>query len=173
MYATGSIVLLMRAELGRSKNSTAASFVRPSRKHEAPLGFLEALRKKYIIGDSAIDVSHGVDIYFNGKLAEEVGFDKVHKRFAVLHDLKIVALDNLCVKGIDPSPAKESEDTDGFRVRTRKIRETSPNITQLGLSRNVIESVRDVFALCSVLPQLESLDLRYAIRSRACMMSSG
>lgn len=126
------------------------------------------MRKKYVTGDTTKDASNGVDIYFNGKLAEEVGFDKVHKQFAALHDLETVALDNLCVRGIDPSPAKEPKVTDSFKAHTLEIGETSPSIRRLGLSRNVIEFIRDVSALCSVLPQLEFLDLRYETCRGVC-----
>ena len=98
-------------------------------------------------------------MYFNGKLAEEIGFDKIRRQLAALQDLRIVILDGMCVTGL------RSGLDDGIResleTGIEEIFQTCPSIRQLDLSRNLLEHWVDVAAICKPLSALSSLDLRY------------
>lgn len=81
------------------------------------------------------------------KPAEEVGFDKIRRQLARVQDLKIVILDGLCVA----SARDEGEP---------EIGETCPNITQLDMSRNLLETMGPVMEVCGSLPKLRSVSLK-------------
>jgi len=77
----------------------AGSFIRPTRKADTPLSFLEALRKKYATQD---DPSKNREIALTAnKVMEEVGFDKIVQKLSQLQELKIVLLDGLCIGRVD------------------------------------------------------------------------
>ena len=62
---------------------------------------MEALRKKYASSDT--DGSKDREaIRISGKTVEEVGFEKINRQLASLHELRIVILDGLCIHGILP-----------------------------------------------------------------------
>lgn len=152
--------------LGKSKQPTAGSFVRPSRASDKPRGFLEALREKYASGweqvsaeqtpGTASDDSRHRPIEISGKVVEEVGFDKIRKQLAELQELRIVLLDGLCVAGALPHAA-EQEETEQAR---REIRQICPKITGLDLSRNLLTSWTEVQGVCDQLEGLNSLKLK-------------
>ncbi|KAF2088772.1 tubulin-specific chaperone E [Saccharata proteae CBS 121410] len=146
-----------------SKSPTAGSFIRPNRPSDQPRTFIEALKKKYasdpveevdadirIIGKAPPEVlvnSAGRVIKISGKVAEEVGFDKIRRRLADLHELRIVLLDGLCIRRDTSSGSETASD----------IKDTSPKIRELDLSRNLFEQWREIAAICSQLEDLRIL----------------
>ena len=61
---------------------------------------MDALRKKYA---TSVDGSKDKEaIRISGKTVEEVGFDKISQQLSSLHELRIVILDGLCIRGILP-----------------------------------------------------------------------
>ena len=137
---------------GLSRAATGGSFVRPSRPSDRSQSFLVALRQKYVETDAAQHV------YFNGKLAEEVGFDKIRRQLAALQDLIIVILDGTCIFGLR---ARLDDDMKGaLDTGIKEVSQICPSIRQLDLSRNLLEHWVDVAAICRPLSSLSSLNLR-------------
>ena len=91
-------------------------------------------------------------VSFNGKPAEEIGFDKIRKQLAQLDELKILILDGLCMARPE---ARGSLWMDGGEKRD--VREACPKAIELDLSRNLFEEWREVAAICEQLPRLRSL----------------
>ncbi|KAH9870551.1 hypothetical protein IAQ61_006027 [Plenodomus lingam] len=92
------------------------------------------------------------EIKFSGKVAEEVGFDKIRKQLAQLSELKIVILDGLCMWRPEARGERwmaEGEKTD--------VREACPKAMELDLSRNLFEEWREVAGICEQLDRLGSL----------------
>lgn len=151
---------------GKSNHPTAGSFVRPSRPSDQPRSFLEALREKYA---SESEQSTGYDallsgastrgkaIEISGKVVEEVGFDKIRKQLAELQELRIVLLDGLRVIGV---LASYDQDQDLHSEAALKIGETCPKITELDLSRSLLNHWRDVSDICDQLKHLRLLKLK-------------
>ena len=83
-----------------------------------------------------------------GKIAYEVGFDKIRAQLAQLNELKIVIVDGM---KIDKAETEE-----------KKIRGVCPKIVELDLSRNLIQSLDEIAKICGELDNLRSLTLRYA-----------
>ncbi|KAL2869872.1 putative tubulin-specific chaperone [Aspergillus lucknowensis] len=148
------------------KHPTAGSFVRPSRPTESPRGFIEALREKYASefeqararqahadAGGAEDVQKPIE--FNGKIAEEVGFDKIRKQLAELEELKIVLLDGLRVAGVLTHGATREQ----VEEARREIGRTCPKITELDLSRNLLTTWDGVADICGPLERLKLLRL--------------
>lgn len=99
--------------------------------------------------------------FFNGKLAEEIGFDKIRRQLAALQELRIIILDGSRVAGIDAQPLDRKEElTDDGQSMSEEVRATCPKINQLDLSQNLLEAWIDVVAICRALPNLTSLDVR-------------
>ncbi|KAI5283528.1 hypothetical protein KEM52_003328, partial [Ascosphaera acerosa] len=153
----------------RSSSRTAASFVRPSRPADPRRGFLEALRGKYVSDETSSEQPRlpgqaGVaePIVFNGKVAQEIGFDKIRRRLAAVQELKVVLLDGLQVAGVlagaggDEAAAATGEE---YAAALREIEQSVPAITELDLSCNLLESWRQVDDICGCLPRLRSLRL--------------
>ncbi|KAL2814854.1 hypothetical protein BDW59DRAFT_19736 [Aspergillus cavernicola] len=143
------------------KHPTAGSFVRPSRAADSPRGFLEALREKYASEfEQTLARQTGADnlekpIEFNGKIAEEVGFDKIRRQLAELEELKVVLLDGLRIAGV----LAQQADRDQIEVARAEIERTCPKITELDLSRNLLTSWTDVADVCGPLKRLRLLKL--------------
>ncbi|TEA14482.1 Tubulin-specific chaperone E [Colletotrichum sidae] len=147
-----------------SKSPTAASFVRPTRPADAAQGFVAALNGKYASSETAASASAAAAatanaaaaatrepetqiVFFGKKPAEEVGFDKIRRQLARVEDLTIVILDGARVAfGVGPGSGKG-------------IRETSPLIAELDLSRNLFEEFEQVARICGELGNLRSLRL--------------
>ncbi|CEN59388.1 hypothetical protein ASPCAL01839 [Aspergillus calidoustus] len=145
---------------------TAGSFVRPSRPADGPRGFIEALREKYASefeqsrarqaradADAAQDSE--TPIQFNGKIAEEVGFDKIRKQLAELEELKIVLLDGLRVAGVLAQEASREQ----IEEARGEIARICPKITELDLSRNLFTAWENVADVCGSLERLKLLRL--------------
>lgn len=82
-----------------------------------------------------------------GKIAYEVGFDKIRAQLAQLNELKVVIVDGMKVA------RAETEE--------KKIREVCPKIVELDLSRNLFQSWEEIIKICAELDNLRSLTLRY------------
>ncbi|EXJ58836.1 hypothetical protein A1O7_06266 [Cladophialophora yegresii CBS 114405] len=136
-----------------SSSPTAASFLRPSRKPDPERTLLEAIKFKY--APSSVpgrnDVNDAIEI--SGKVVEEVGFDRIQQQLSVLADLKIVLVDELVVSGIAPRGASQED----IRQAQQDLAQTCPNITELDLGWNVIETWQDVLDMCAPLPKLKIL----------------
>ncbi|KAK2027107.1 CAP-Gly domain-containing protein [Colletotrichum zoysiae] len=129
-----------------SKNPTAASFVRPSRPADAAQSFVAALHNKYNAEAVAKREAEIQIVFFGKKPAEEVGFDKIRRQLARVEDLTIVILDGARV-AVDIAPGDKG------------VRETSPLITELDISRNLFEEFEYVVRICQELESLRSLRL--------------
>ncbi|KAM4055067.1 CAP-Gly domain-containing protein [Hirsutella rhossiliensis] len=130
-----------------SGSSTAASFVRPSRPADRPQSFIAALREKY--ASEAPQSGHATpdsQVVISGKVAEEMGFDKVRRKLAQLVDLRIVILDGMRV-------VAAAQDGEG------RVADTCPSIAHLDLSRNLFERLGPVVDVCAELPALRRLSL--------------
>ncbi|KAF3015559.1 hypothetical protein E8E14_005671 [Neopestalotiopsis sp. 37M] len=126
----------------RSKSPTAASFVRPTRSAERPQSFIAALQDKYTGEVSAASAQ----IRFSGKIAEEVGFQKIQRQQANLAELKFVILDGTRIA----FPYAEGD---------QRIVATCPKTVELDLSRNLFTNFETVVDICSELPVLRNLRL--------------
>lgn len=146
---------------GLSKSEIAGSFVRPTRPHDKPRSFFEALRNKYApetlsgSGQFELRVEHQ-PIEISGKLVEEVGFDRIWKQLSVLEDLKIVLLDTLCLRAV-------SLDLEPLAVAQAQqdLSRACPKIQELDLSRNLLETWDDVAEICRPLKHLRVLNVGY------------
>jgi len=153
-----------------SSSPTAASFVRPSRPTDPKRGFLEAVRFKY--GDG----SHGTTlngvtsgsqgpqwteplIEISGKAVEEVGFERIRQQQGVLENLKIVVIDGLCVVGISNTGDSKAD----VANEQYEIAKCCPNIVELDLGWNLLETLQEVVDICSPLRKLRSLRLRFVL----------
>ncbi|KAK4960705.1 hypothetical protein LTR28_005010, partial [Elasticomyces elasticus] len=109
-----------------SKAKTPASFLRPKQQWDPPVTFLGALRAKY-----APEVTHVVqNIRISGKEAEEIGFVKIRRQQAHLQNLRTVVVDGMRIAMFDRGVGGDASD----------IRQTCPNVTELDLSRNLLET---------------------------------
>lgn len=136
---------------GLSKAPTAASFVRPTRRADAAQSFVTALHGKYASEAVAKREAEIQQIVFFGKKpAEEVGFDKIRRQLARVEDLTIVILDGTRI---------QLDVVDG----DKSIKETSPLIFELDLSRNLFEEFDQVIKICQELDGLKSLRLKYVL----------
>ncbi|KAK1638354.1 CAP-Gly domain-containing protein [Colletotrichum phormii] len=129
-----------------SKAPTAASFVRPTRRADAAQSFVTALHGKYASEAVAKREAEIQFVFFGKKPAEEVGFDKIRKQLARVEDLTIVILDGTRI---------QLDVVDG----DKSIKETSPLIYELDLSRNLFEEFDQVIKICQELDGLKSLRL--------------
>jgi hypothetical protein len=161
-----------------SKSPTAGSFVRPTRKSDAPRSFVEALRQKYAsedFEDPDVEIvyvradkrkpvaARDKPIRISGKEVEEIGFDKIRKQLADLHELKVVLLDGLCMSRPVASLKEmlEAEGESSWLEGLTDIKETCPKIIELDLSRNLFEEWREVASICEQLDKLRSLRVEY------------
>ncbi len=143
--------------LGLSDSPTAASFVRPSRPSDKPLGFLDALRKKYVSNEISGTALLEDQIKISGKTVEEVGFEKIQEQLAILQELRFVILDGLCIAGIEGLPGQK------MSKEWLQIKNQALSIIELDLSRNLLEEWSDVVGICCALRSdfLRSLKLEY------------
>lgn len=135
----------------RSTQPKIASFVRPSRKPDLEQTVLEAINSKYVSSSLQSEA-----VVISGKVAEEIGFDKVSKEQSVLADLRLVVLDHSCISGI--APRASSRET--IRKAQEELAATCPNIVELDLGHNPIETWAQIEDICSALPKLKILRLK-------------
>ncbi|KAJ3492847.1 hypothetical protein NLG97_g5110 [Lecanicillium saksenae] len=127
-----------------SKAPTAASFVRPTRPADAPQSFVSALKAKYVEKETEASGVPDSQIKFAGKVAEEVGFDKVRRQMAQLDEIKIAILD-----GVHMAAARR----DGEQT----VAEVSPRLSHIDISRNLFGNLAPVVDICRDLPGLKKL----------------
>lgn len=123
--------------------------MRPTRPAQPAQTFLAALREKYAPVSSAADsAAHPhAQVVISGKVAEEVGFEKIARKQAKLSELKYVILDGMRIAA---AHAPDDEPVAGV----------CPSIVELDLSRNLFKRIDPVVAICSELPRLRSLRLK-------------
>ncbi|KAF3040946.1 hypothetical protein E8E12_008184 [Didymella heteroderae] len=173
-----SAVLLKARKGSLSTHATAGSFIRTTRKPDAPRSFVEALKAKYADDDfedpsvQVVFVTKEGDnaqfkkeqtarinqpIRFNGKVAEEVGFDKIRKQLAQLEELKYVILDGLRMWRPEVRQSARPKDESDWPQGHTDIRDACPKTYELDLSRNLFEEWREIAAICEQLDRLRSL----------------
>ncbi|EXJ86213.1 hypothetical protein A1O1_06583 [Capronia coronata CBS 617.96] len=141
-----------------SSSPTAASFIRSSRKPDPERTLLEAIKFKYAAatesaqgGSSSTSIDSTIEI--SGKIVEEVGFEKIQKQLSVLANLKIVLVDELVVSGIAQRGASRA----GIETAQVELARTCPNIVELDIGWNIIETWQDVVDICVPLKKLKIL----------------
>lgn len=153
---------------------TSGSFIRPARKPDPPRSFVKALKAKYASEeeekeygeegpqDPDVQVVFNLQaphkqqdrkpVTFNGKPAEEIGFDKIRRQLAQLSELRIIILDGLCMHRPEARGTKWMEGGEKSDVK-----DACPKAIELDLSRNLFEDWREVAAICEQLTELRSL----------------
>lgn len=132
---------------------------------------MEALHKKYAPDDNsqALENSNRLvtekPIQISGKIVEEVGFDKIRERQAILTELRTIILDGACIAGLGPEPWPLSKDLHDWErshedYTSRYGRLYMPAVRELDLSRNLLEVWMDVVGICVKL-RLKILKLKY------------
>ena len=97
-------------------------------------------------------------IKFSGKVAEEVGFDKIRKQLAQLGELRIVILDGLRMWRPEARNKKsDRSESEGWNVDAKDVSEACPKAVELDLSRNLFEEWREVASICEGLEKLRNL----------------
>ena len=139
---------------GLNDSPTAASFFRPAKPSDKSQSFLEAMKQKYDPDeDSKGPLSSKKQIRISGKPVQEIGFDEMRRQLAVSipKNGRIVDLDGLRIQcGGDGK----------FQDELNRIKIRGLFITDLNLSRNLLEEWSYVLDLCSALGQpLQSLRL--------------
>ncbi|KIW12951.1 hypothetical protein PV08_08138 [Exophiala spinifera] len=140
-----------------SPSPTAASFIRPSRTPDSERTVLEAIKFKYAPkqpSPSANGARGSAEaIAISGKVVEEVGFDRIQAQLSVLADLKIVLVDELVVSGV----ARRGASSDEIRAAQEELASTCPNLVELDVGWNAIETWADVGDICAPLKKLKIL----------------
>jgi Leucine-rich repeat (LRR) protein len=89
-----------------------------------------------------------------------VGFDKIRKQLAELHELRIVLLDGLCIRRPVDEVTRKSWSEYGIsqkRSPLSDIRDVCPKIAELDLSRNLFGDWAEIVSICEQLDNLKSL----------------
>ena len=120
--------------------------MRPTRPAEKPQSFVAALVEKY-----TAELSGAKAVQFSGKVAEEVGFEKIRRKQARLSELKFAVLDGARIA------FAYSDGEDGGDERISAV---CPMIKDLDLSRNLFRRAGTVVAICSELTDLRTLRLK-------------
>ena len=153
---------------GKLRSPTAASFVRPSRPAAPPSDFLSALHEKYA-SDASSGPGGGVGaggtagsgphraVVISGKVAEEVGFDKIRRKQAQLSELKIVILDGLRITQAYPPSPNPAGPHGGA---SQRIGDVCPKVVELDLSRNLFARFKDVVEVSAELSELRGLKVK-------------
>lgn len=96
----------------------------------------------------------------SGKEAEEVGFDKIRKKLANLKELRIVLLDTMCVARPISALLEQAVAEGQGPVAVDKltdVKDVSPKIQELDLSRNLFEEWNELASVCIQLENLKRL----------------
>ena len=135
-------------ESGISGSPFAASFVRVTRPCDDPLSFLDALKKKYVLGNSTYgSVRANERISISGTKVDEVGFEEIRRQQAALQELRIVVLNNQCISG------NAEHDEDETLKEWRQIKSQGLKIVDLDLSQNLFECWTQVVSICGALAE--------------------
>lgn len=108
---------------------------------------------------TAGSTARGRQIVISGKVAEEIGFDKIRRQQAQLGELKIVILDGMRIGSSGGVGDNENENEDE-KEKERPIREVCPKVTELDLSRNLFTDLATVVEICAHLVDLRGLRLK-------------
>jgi len=119
--------------------------------------FVSALNLKYASNPAKAGDGQAApqrkQIVISGKVAEEIGFDKIRRQQAQLAELKHVFLDGTQIAYASPPPGQaESE---------QSISQVCPKVTELDLSRNLFDHLGTVVDICSELNSLHVLRVKY------------
>ena len=128
-----------------SREPNAGSFIRTN-KVCPRRSFAEALRERYHAGGEVADRALIAELKdeMNAPFLELVGLDKIGERQSQLHELQIAVLNQMCISSCE-------DDLSGI----------CPNISELDLSDNLLNSWTQVAAIAQQLPRLSSLNIRY------------
>ena len=158
-----------------SSAPTAGSFIRPSRTLDPQRSFLDALRFKYAAEDVNSSTStaskhcHGSSlpngnvIEISGKVVEEVGFKQIRQHQAALQNLRIVLLDGLRISGITLG----REDPAATSAAQEAVAQTCPELVELDLGWNLLETWTAVAEICLPLKNIKVLKVRYGFETCA------
>lgn len=102
----------------------------------------------------AVQGKSKTEIVISGKVAQEMGFDKIWRRQSRLKEMKIVVLDGLRVA----MATSDGDVDDDGEVAT--IAATAPSIVELDLSRNLFERFGPVVEICRDLKDLQKLSIK-------------
>lgn len=131
----------------------AGSFLRTTRSPDLERTVLDAIKYKYgALSQDATD-----EIVISGKIAEEIGFEKIARRQSQLSDLRIALLDGLVVQGLAPRYATPEQ----VVFHRQELRKACPNVAELDVGYNVIESWEDVADICLCFSKLRVLRAGY------------
>lgn len=131
--------------------------MRPTRPVQEPLDFLSALSEKYAseVTKEQVPIAPEKQVVISGKVAEEVGFDKIRRKLAQLNELKIVILDGMRVSSAYALASTSDQDSG-----RRRIKDACPKVTELDLSRNLFSRFGTVVEICSELSALNNLKIK-------------
>ena len=138
----------------------AGSFIRPDRKADDERTVLQAIRDKYEFQHAGRDASTNGIVVISGKVAEEVGFDKIARQQAQLANLRVVYIDRMVVSGLQPQHS-QTRDTIQYG---EQLAQTCPNIAELDIGYNVISSWAVIVCICLHLTKLSILRAKYVSR---------
>ncbi|EFN86898.1 tubulin-specific chaperone E [Harpegnathos saltator] len=135
-------------EYFQARHSTSGSFIRPA-KAKFGISCPQAIEMRYgLIDDDLAGIDReevsNLKKEINAPFLELVGFSKVNKKQSKFDQLKIVWLREQCV-----SNAGES----------KELEELCPNLEELDISRNLINSWKIIADICSQLHSLARLDV--------------
>ncbi|TGJ82540.1 hypothetical protein E0Z10_g6209 [Xylaria hypoxylon] len=105
------------------------------------VSFVAALHDKY-----TAELANTAAVQFSGKVAEEVGFEKIRSKQAQLSELRYAVLDGTCIDTV-------------YKEGDPSITETCPKVVELDLARNLFKKIGIVVEICSELPRLRELRL--------------
>lgn len=131
------------------RHPTSGSFVRPG-KVKTGISCPDSIRNRYgLVNDDLAGVDRdniaSLKAKINAPFLEMVGFEKINKKQSTFNQLKIVAL---------------REQRISHAGEPAELLELCPNIIELDLSKNLINSWQIIAEICSQLRSLQSLDVR-------------
>ena len=135
-----------------------ASFIRPARRSDSPRTIMDALRVKYHaeLREHGWDDKKSVSVEISGKTVEEIGFEKISKQQAMLENIRIAVLDQLHVCGL----VQRGSSREDLLHAQDELRRTCPNVVELDVSGNLMETFQDLVDIVCALPKLRSLRAR-------------
>lgn len=136
------------------RHSASGSFIRPG-KAKFGISCPQAIKTRYGLIDDELagidrDEVSSLKKEINAPFLEMVGFSKVNKKQSKFDRLKIVWLREQCVSNAGQSG---------------ELEELCPNLEELDISKNLINSWKIVADICFQLRSLVRLDVRYVIQS--------
>ena len=137
------------SESGIVDSSRVASFVRPNRPTDRTFTFLQALKAKY--REDELNEAFLEDISISSTVVDEIGFERIRTQLRALQHLRTVVLDGSYVTGIT-------------RDEYTNIQSQRMRITDLDLSRNLLERWDQILGICSSLSgSLQTLTLEWVL----------